>query len=185
MANPQDELEALRAQVASLTARVHRLEQSAQIEPQFSGAPTATTPPPPPITRSPAEQPPITVSREDAERRAFPLQPTPPPPPMPHIPPPTVAAPKFAQATQRSSESLEGTIGKLWLNRIGIIAILIGVAYFLKYAFDSVWIVPGGRVSMGLIEGIARVARSNSFRRKGSAAFYYCLKDIEPRILNL
>ena len=29
MANPQDELEALRAQVASLTARVHRLEQSA------------------------------------------------------------------------------------------------------------------------------------------------------------
>ena len=48
-----------------------------------------------------------------------------------------MAAPKFAQTPQRSSEDLEGTIGKLWLNRIGIIAILIGVAYFLKYAFDS------------------------------------------------
>ena len=64
-----------------------------------------------------------------------------PPPPMPNIPPrPNVAAPKFGQMPQRSSEDLEGTIGKLWLNRIGIVAILIGVAYFLKYAFDSGWI---------------------------------------------
>src|SRR5579871_718671 len=102
MANPQDELEALRAQVASLTARVHRLEQSTGIEPQFPGTTAAATPPPPP---------------------------------MPHIPPrPNVAAPTFAQMPQRSSEDLEGTIGKLWLNRIGIVAILIGVAYFLKYA---------------------------------------------------
>src|SRR6476646_1689083 len=124
MANPQDELEVLRAQVASLTARVHRLEQSSGIEPQIS----ATTPPPPPITKSPAEEARIRVLREEAERG-----PIPPPPPMPHIPPrPNVAVPKFTQAPQRSSESLEGTIGKLWLNRIGIVAILIGVAYFLK-----------------------------------------------------
>ncbi|HWG39224.1 MAG TPA: hypothetical protein VN658_01650, partial [Candidatus Acidoferrales bacterium] len=128
MANPQDELEALRAQMASLTARVHRLEQSARIEPQTSsGIPTAT---PPPINKSPLEQPQISISREDAERRAIP---TPPPPPMPHIPPgPDAGAPKFIQAAQSSSEDLEGTIGKLWLNRIGIVAILIGVAYFLK-----------------------------------------------------
>ena len=50
---------------------------------------------------------------------------------MPHIP----ARPNIP--AQRSSEDLEGTIGKLWLNRIGIVAILIGVAYFLKYAFDK------------------------------------------------
>src|SRR6185312_1478985 len=95
MTNPQDELEALRAQVASLTARVHRLEHSSGIEPQISGTQATPTPPSPPITKSP-EQPPITVSREDAERRAMP---TPPPPPMLQIPPrPNVAAPKFAQA---------------------------------------------------------------------------------------
>jgi uncharacterized membrane protein len=173
MANPQDELEALRAQVASLTARVHRLEQSARIEPPVASGAAVPTPPPPPIT----------VSREDAERRAMP---TPPPPPMPHIPPrPNVAAPKFAQAVQRSSESLEGTIGKLWLNRIGIVAILIGVAYFLKYAFDSGWIGPGGRVAIGLIAGIAVVVWSESFRRKGSAAFSYSLKAVGIGILYL
>jgi uncharacterized membrane protein len=181
MANPQDELEALRAQVASLTARVHRLEQSAGIEPQISGTPAT---PPPSIPRSTAEQPPISVSREDTERRAFPLQP--PPPPMPHIPArPDMAAPKFAQAAHRSSQDLEGTIGKLWLNRIGIIAILIGVAYFLKYAFDSGWLSPGSRVVIGLLAGIGIVAWSEAFRRKGSKAFSYSLKAIGIGILYL
>ncbi|HET8891376.1 MAG TPA: DUF2339 domain-containing protein [Candidatus Angelobacter sp.] len=182
MANPQDDLEALRAQVASLTARVHRLEQSAGVEPQFSGTPTAATSPPP--AGPTARQPSISVSREDTERRAFPLQP--PPPPMPTIPPKREAAPpKLAQAAHRSSESLEGTIGKLWLNRIGIVAILIGVAYFLKYAFDSGWIGRGGRVAIGLIAGLAVIVWSESFRRKGSAAFSYSLKAVGIGILYL
>src|SRR5690242_638835 len=180
MANPQDELEALRAQVASLTARVHRLEQSAGIEPQFSATPAT----PPPIPRSTAEQPPISVSREDTERRAFPLQP--PPPPMPQIPPkPGIAPPKFAQKAHRSSQDLEGTIGKLWLNRIGIIAILIGVAYFLKYAFDSGWLSAGSRVVIGLVAGIGIVAWSEAFRRKDSKAFSYSLKAVGIGILYL
>jgi uncharacterized membrane protein len=96
-----------------------------------------------------------------------------------------MAVPKFAQMPQRSSESLEGTIGKLWLNRIGIIAILIGVAYFLKYAFDTGWIGERGRVAIGLIAGIAVVVWSESFRRKGSAAFSYSLKAVGIGILYL
>jgi uncharacterized membrane protein len=105
---------------------------------------------------------------------------------MPHIPPrPDAGAPKFIQAAQSSSEDLEGTIGKLWLNRIGIVAILTGVAYFLKYAFDSGWIGPGGRVAIGLIAGIAVVVWSESFRRKGSAAFSYSLKAVGIGILYL
>ncbi|MCU1331671.1 MAG: rane protein, partial [Candidatus Angelobacter sp.] len=154
MANPQDELEALRAQVASLTARVHRLEQSARIEPQvISGTSAASTPPPPPMPRIPAK--------------------------------PDMATPKFGQAVNHSSEDLEGTIGKLWLNRIGIVAILIGVAYFLKYAFDSGWIGPGGRVAIGLLAGIAVVVWSEAFRRKGSVAFSYSLKAVGIGILYL
>jgi uncharacterized membrane protein len=182
MANPQDELEVLRAQVASLTARVHRLEQSTRIEPQVtSGTPAGVTPPP---VKSTAERPPISVSQENTERRSFPLQP--PPPPTPQIPGrPDMAPPKFAQAARQSSEDLEGTIGKLWLNRIGIVAILIGVAYFLKYAFDSGWIGAQGRVAIGLIAGIAVVVWSESFRRKGSVAFSYSLKAVGIGILYL
>ena len=109
----------------------------------------------------------------------------PPPPPMPRIPARPNVAPKFAQAAHQSSESLEGTIGKLWLNRIGIIAILIGVAYFLKYAFDIGWIGAQGRVAIGLIAGIAVVVWSEAFRRKGSAAFSYSLKAVGIGILYL
>ena len=37
---------------------------------------------------------------------------------------------------------LESKIGGHWLNRIGILALLIGASYFLKYAFDNEWIGP-------------------------------------------
>ena len=36
--------------------------------------------------------------------------------------------------------SLEKKIGQYWLNRVGILAVLAGVAYFLKLAFDNHWI---------------------------------------------
>lgn len=105
---------------------------------------------------------------------------------MPRIPPkPGVTPPKFAQAAHRSSQDLEGTIGKLWLNRIGIIAILIGVAYFLKYAFDNGWLSPGSRVVIGLVAGIGVVAWSEMFRRQGSKAFSYSLKAVGIGILYL
>jgi len=100
-------------------------------------------------------------------------------------PKPGVAAPKFAQTPHRSSQDLEGTIGKLWLNRIGIIAILIGVAYFLKYAFDSGWLKPGSRVVIGLLSGIGIVVWSEIFRSKGSKAFSYSLKAVGIGILYL
>lgn len=74
-------------------------------------------------------------------------------PTSPHrpTPPPIFAAP--ASATEHSD--LEARIGSHWLNRIGIAAVLIGVSYFLKYAFENNWIGPAGRVGIGLIAGIA------------------------------
>src|SRR5579871_731642 len=171
MPNPQDELEVLRSQMAALTERIYRLEQRAGIESQaFQG-----------LTPSPASQasavpppPPLTVSSREVNRA-----PTQALPPMPSL-----SLPKFAQA-KRSSEDLEGTIGKLWLNRVGIIAILICVSYFLKYAFDSGWIGPGGRVTIGLLAGIAVVVWSERFRGKGSVTFSYSLKAIGIGILYL
>jgi len=50
--------------------------------------------------------------------------------------------------------SLETKIGGQWLNRVGIVAVLIGVSYFLKYAFDNNWVGPAGRVVIGSQDGI-------------------------------
>jgi uncharacterized membrane protein len=60
--------------------------------------------------------------------------------------------------------ALESQIGANWLNRIGIVAVLIGVSYFLKYAFDNSWIGPAGRVVIGLAGGLGIVYWSEYFR---------------------
>jgi uncharacterized membrane protein len=62
-------------------------------------------------------------------------------------------APTFGQARPKPRGDLEARIGGNWFNRIGIIAIAIGVAFFLKYAFDNQWIGPWGRVLTGVAIG--------------------------------
>src|SRR5262245_61721090 len=70
------------------------------------------------------------------------------PPPISTIqdstPPPSLALDSETEA------ELESKIGGRWLNRIGILAMLIGVSYFLKYAFDNNWIGPAARIVIGL-----------------------------------
>jgi uncharacterized membrane protein len=113
-------------------------------------------------------------------------------PPAPPIqqqtPPPScrVAPPIFpAQPSQTSDQSLESRIGSQWFNRIGILAVLIGMAWFLKLAIDNHWIGPAGRVLIGLIAGAAIVAWSERFRTRGYTAFSYSLKAVGSGILYL
>jgi uncharacterized membrane protein len=155
MSTPQDEIAALRAQVAGLTARVFRLEQAAGIRQE---QPSVQQPPAAPVT--------VTA--------------TPPPPPSqpvaPVFPPPRPTL--RTTSRPQEDEGLESRIGKLWLNRIGIIATLVGVSYFIKYAFDNNWIGASAIILLGLIGGGALIAWSELFRRKGFAGFSYSLKAI-------
>jgi uncharacterized membrane protein len=85
----------------------------------------------------------------------------------------------------REERSLEARVGSQWFNRIGIIAVLIGVAWFLKYAFDQHWIGPAGRVVIGLLCGAALIAWSERFRAKGFSTFSYSLKAVGSGVLYL
>src|SRR5215469_5142652 len=170
MANPQDELDlrALRAQVAALTARVHQLEQRAGIEPPgyqtpSVPAPSAAVTPPPPAPGSSAQHPP-------------------PGPPGDRVP---VAPAYAAPPPPPDRENLEGRIGKVWINRIGILAILAGVAYFIQYAFQNNWIGEQGRVAIGVVAAIVLLLWSERFRSKGYAPFSYSLKAVGIGILYL
>src|SRR5262245_20663425 len=80
---------------------------------------------------------------------------------------------------------LESRIGSHWLNRIGIVAVLIGVSYFLKYAFDNDWIGPAGRVTIGLLAGVGVVVWSERFRSRGYTVFSYSLKVVGIGVLYL
>jgi len=88
--------------------------------------------------------------------------------------------PRFDSAAGPASGAadLESRIGSQWLNRIGITALLIGVSYFLKFAFDNNWIGPAGRVAIGLFLGIMVVVWSEWFRGRGHKAFSYSLKAV-------
>lgn len=162
----QQEFEQLIQQIRELTNRVYRIESLLRVsEP-------AAAPPSPKTERAEVVQP---------ERPAAPPpQPVTPRPvtahPPPIIPPASVAKP---------SSDLESQIGSHWLNRIGIAAVLVGVSFFLKYAFENNWIGPAGRIAIGLIAGIAVVLWSERFRTHGYKIFSYSLKAVGIGVLYL
>ena len=64
-------------------------------------------------------------------------------------------------------ESLEVRIGSRWLLYIGVIAIVVGAAYFIKLAFDSEWITPATRVMLGGLGGLVLAYAGTRFVRAG------------------
>ena len=52
----------------------------------------------------------------------------------------------------------EQILGGNWLARIGVLALVIGAGFFLKFAFDQNWLGPTARVILGVIGGLAMAA---------------------------
>src|SRR5437016_5454840 len=107
--------------------------------------------------------------------------------PEPRIPPPpreaplapvtsSGAAPADAwhgiRGTKKASPlDLESLIAGRWFNRIGIVALLIAVSYFLKFAFDNNWIGQSGRVAIGVLLGALMLPWSQWLLGKGYTYF--------------
>lgn len=126
-------------------------------------------PPPPRADRpvpTPEEPLPTTARRPEA-----PAPPEPPSPPSPTdlpLPPPPTEEPV-------SARSLEFALGTRWFARAGVVMLLFGVAYFLKYAYDNEWIGPRGRLAIGVLAGLAALALGERYRRKGWRVFFQTL----------
>ena len=157
----RSDLESIRRILAELTTRIDRIERKLGMDAEL---PAAASQP------QPQSQPAVSV-RPLAETAAL-------KPPYPLVPPPSAPPHPTAAAASQSMPDLESRIGSHWLNRIGIAAVLIGISYFLKFAFENDWIGASGRVTIGLICGIAIVLWSEGFRRKGYKAFSYSLKAV-------
>jgi len=157
----QNELLEIRKLISELTGRVYRIERSLGIEKAPSEKATTTASPVEPAAPLPAK------------------------PPAPPLAVPTIPPRAPASVARAREANLESRIGSHWLNRIGITAVLIGVSYFLKFAFDNNWIGPAGRVSIGLLAGIAVVVWSEQFRRRGYQLFSYSLKAVGIGVLYL
>lgn len=64
------------------------------------------------------------------------------------------------------SSNLEFKIASNWFPVVGIIAIIFGFVFFLKFAFDNGWIGPTGQVTLGVIAGIVLLGIGEFFRGK-------------------
>lgn len=86
----------------------------------------------------------------------------------------------------RNNPDLEKFIGENLINKIGIAILVLGIAFFVKYAIDKDWINEVGRVCIGLgagalLAGLAHYLR-NSYRSfssvlagGGLAVFYFTI----------
>jgi uncharacterized membrane protein len=187
-----EDLQEIHRLIAELTERVKRLEQAAEVEPgkqaplpqaeapytvpPSAPAPAASTmtPPGPLASKLPSFS---SVEKSGGGVQTGGLRDV-------HVRSSSRAAdgtsaPKAGTiAREKEPESLESKIGSQWFNRIGIVAVLVGVSYFLKYAFENNWIGPGARVGTGMVAGIAVVAWSERFRARGHLLFSWSLKAI-------
>lgn len=106
-----------------------------------------------------------------------PTTPAPAPPPLPveKTAPPPMVSPEPAAAvipareapSTEAEESWESKIGGNWLNKFGMVAIILGVVYFLKYAIDNNWIGETGRVILGVLTGLGFLAGGEKLRQRG------------------
>jgi uncharacterized membrane protein len=121
-------------------------------------APTSAAPPTPAVpAETPKPQPPPAPG----------ISPQPAPPIL--LPRPVPPPPKLSK--EPSASDLEALIGGRWFNRIGIIALLFAVSYFLKLAFDNNWIGPAGRVAIGIFLGTLMLPWSQWLLSRGYTYF--------------
>jgi uncharacterized membrane protein len=129
-------------------------------------------PPPPPHV-------PLTPTRMDAARPAQPSAPIDRIQALAHSGR-TIPAPKGAAPVD-----MEALIGGNWLNRVGIVALIAAVSFFLKYAFDHDWIGPRGRVGIGLLLGAAMLPWSQWLLSRGYQYFSEGIAALGAAVLYL
>ena len=116
-------------------------------------------------------------------------------PPPEGVPPPAgvpVQAEPVAGTSRMSSmfrsrtrEEWETLIGGKMLNRVGALALVLGVGFFLKYAFDNDWLNETARVVLGGAAGLLLIGIGHRFHRRHMGVFAQGLTGAGAAILYL
>jgi len=151
----------LRYELRKLTGRLDGLERSGTPAPSplVGPHPSGTGPLQEPAGPSAAMQAPTAPSASV------------PSPPASSIPQPVPLIVPRSAAPARTQAEWETLIGGKFLNRIGALALIIGMGFFLKYAFDRNWISEWVRVGIGAGAGILLLVGGARFHRKGLPMF--------------
>jgi uncharacterized membrane protein len=132
------ELNAIRRRLDLVERRLHDAGPSPQRAPAAEPAvPSFTPAPPQPVFSSPrlpewANVPNVSNDPND--------------PNVPNVP--------NVSTVSNDPNDLEVRIGGRWLQHAGLIVLLLGIAFFLRYAFEHEWLSPAVRVAVGVVAGI-------------------------------
>jgi uncharacterized membrane protein len=145
----ENEIKHLRNQVALITRRLDALEQSRDMVPA-----------PPPPAAAPVSPEPAPPEAAAPAEEAVPV-------PAETVPPPEEAPAEVeAKPAPAKRREWEQVLGGNWLARIGVLALIIGMGFFLKYAFDNNWIGPSARVVVGVVAGLVMLGLGNWWRTR-------------------
>ncbi|MEN6575774.1 MAG: DUF2339 domain-containing protein, partial [Phycisphaerales bacterium] len=71
------------------------------------------------------------------------------------------------ETVPQETSSLEQRIGTRWVLVAGVVTVIFAVGFFLKYAYESQWIGPWGRVAIAGFGGLIALAIGEVTRRRG------------------
>jgi uncharacterized membrane protein len=96
--------------------------------------------------------------------------------PQPEVLEALPAGPPHPPSPQPQFQGMDGDTLESWIGRQGfgwaaVILLLFATAFFLKYAFENRWIGELGRVSLGILAGVALCLAGWRHHRKGWRAF--------------
>ncbi len=103
-----------------------------------------------PLTETTAQQFPGKESKEEVPAAQLPLQPV---------------KESWFQTWLKNNPDMEKFIGENLINKIGIAVLILGIAFFVKYAIDQDWINETGRVCIGLFCGIILIFVAHRLRK--------------------
>jgi hypothetical protein len=166
MSTMQQKIELLTADATQpmLIARVYALEQAVKELRAVRPADAPVAPPPKPVVPVPVvaepEAPRVWESVKVEPMPVLPAESEPEPVPLPSFSV-TTEQPAGPTLSQRVRESMQGeqweaVVGGSWLNKLGVLVLVIGIALFLGYSFTQVG--PAGRAAIGLGVSLAMLA---------------------------
>ena len=147
--NLDSRLQSLNLRLSSLEARLANLERRLGVS-----------------STSRAPSPAGTAARDAAVHARPPRRPQRPPTPAQALREETVAVSEAFEPEPSQAVDWEQVIGGNWLARVGVLALILGVAFFLKLAFDNDWIGPTGRVALGAVGGLAMMGAGEFWQKR-------------------
>ena len=147
--NLESRLQSLNLRLSSLEARLANLERRLGVSSTSRGP-------------SPAG----TAARDAAVHARPPRRPQRPHTPDQALREETVAVSEAFEPEPSQAVDWEQVIGGNWLARVGVLALILGVAFFLKLAFDNDWIGPTGRVALGAVGGLAMMGAGEFWQKR-------------------